>query len=206
MLPGKRTTAAWQGYRHLSTRYRTSLALIRFLQFNVQPRSHSVHKVEVGDDSGSVMDGGINQPRRTQRRDVIFHHRMGRAGELERVVNEGTLSWLKRRAVRIALERRQKFVVSRQRTERLPVMANSVMTMVGDRNGNGQQLAFRSRQFRPAKHQLTIEGQVSCQRLRMQAVNFEDVGDAPARACDFVVGVAERAFRLFFIYNFDPGH
>ena len=76
-------------------------------------------------------------------------------------------------------------VVTRELTESLSVMPDSIVTMVHDRDGNRDHFALRARQLGTTEHQLRVQRQVREHHSRMDSVNLEDVRHSAAGSGHF---------------------
>ncbi len=97
-------------------------------------------------------------------------------------------------------------VVVNQLTESLPVMPDSIVTVIRCRYGDGDHLPLRTRQLRSAEQQLPVESKMGEHHSWLKAVNAENVSNLAARAGDFVECGLELSGRAFTINRVDVCH
>jgi len=135
------------------------------LELNPESQRHAIHEIVVSDDARRIVDCRIAQPDPSQVVYIPRRHPGGSQGELQRIRHECARARWQYRCTWIAGKRSDQMVVLRNETERLSVMANSIMALVGGRDRNREHLTLGARQLRLAEHQLPIELQVRKHRL-----------------------------------------
>lgn len=70
---------------------------------------------------------------------------MRRFGQLEGISDERALPTVERRSTRFPLQRGEQFFFFSERTERLPVMADSIVAVIDHRDRDGNHLALDPR-------------------------------------------------------------
>lgn len=88
----------------------------------------------------------------------------------------------------------------------MPVVKSSVFTMINRRNRHGDHLPLCFTQIRPAPHRMRVQIKMGLQRLRIQAVNLQNVVNKSGRVYIFFIKLFQPAGRFTFLYYFYPTH
>ena len=103
-------------------------------QLDAETLRNPVDEVEVGGDSGGIVDAGIGNPGGAQAGDVTLGDLLGVGGELQSVIDQRPLPRFERRAGRIAPQGLERRLVGTLDTESLSVMDDSVVATIDRRD------------------------------------------------------------------------
>jgi hypothetical protein len=86
------------------------------------------------------------------------------------------------------------------------MMLNSVVTMVKDRDGDGDHLTLSQSKIAIAMHKAIVKGHESAKSGRIQTMGLDDVIDTTPRAHRTFINFGDKPGSFVFVDGFDPSH
>jgi hypothetical protein len=175
-------------------------------QINAQPVGDAVDVVEERNDLRRVVDRAVGQPHRSQPINVGLGDGPRRAGQLDRVVAQRPIDRIEWCGGVIFLNRVYVPLILDLSPEVIRVGLDSVVTVVGTRNDDGEHLTLRSGQRRFTAHRGCVQVEHGLQRRGVLTLNLEDVVDPPGAFAGGVVDAGKQTVSLRLIDNVYEGH
>jgi hypothetical protein len=166
----------------------------------------AVHVVEVRHDLNRVVNRGIAPTEAAQAFDVVRPGGGWRMRDLDREVAERADVRLQVGLPIVVGGVLRQFVRGALGTEVVGVRANSVVTVVGARNHDREELSLGARELRRTEHDRPVETHRCRKDFRVERHRLDDVEDLPrARYCCVVLAL-ELAGCLVFLDQPEVGH
>ena len=106
----------------------------------------------------------------------------------------------------VCIDQHIEYIVLDVMTERMRVMIDAIRTFVGRGHDHGDRLAFGPTEPGLAEHQRHIQVEMVAQRLRVETMNAENVGDLAALLHQLRIHFFQLSVGFTNVNFVDPGH